>query len=433
MRAADIIAKKRDGLHLTGDEIDFLVAGFCRLDIPDFQMAAWLMAAYLRGLDGQETVALTRAMAASGGRLDFSSVQAPAVDKHSTGGIGDKTSLVVVPLTAAAGVAVPKMSGRGLGHTGGTLDKLSTVPGLRLELTADELVAQVRDVGCAIVGQTEDMVPADKKIYALRDQTATTDSVPLIAASILSKKLAGGTGSVVFDVKCGSGAFMTTLDEARRLAKTLVSVGEAVGLKTLAVISRMNEPLGTAVGNALEVREAIEMLAGAGPPDLRELSINLAAHMLVLAGIDENVNQASKRLSDLLDSGQARSKFRRMVAAQGGDTAVVDDPNRLPIGERRDYLAGGGGFFDVVDAGKIGLAAAYLGAGRLKPGATIDPGAGLVFKKKRGDVVQKGEVAVELYAGAGAQVEMTERLLDEALAVRATAPAAIPLIYEVLG
>lgn len=402
MRPADIILKKRRGLILDADEIDCMVLGFARGEIPDYQVAAWLMAICFRGMAPEETAALTMAMVRSGSTIDLGPLAARAVDKHSSGGVGDKTSLVVVPLVAAAGVPVPKLSGRGLGHTGGTLDKLESITGFRTALSEDEFVAQVRRVGCAIAGQSERLVPADAKLYALRDVTATVDSVPLIASSIMSKKIAAGAGAIVLDVKCGRGAFMNTEADARALAHVMVEIGTHAGRRTVAVLSAMDEPLGRAVGNALEVREAIDTLQGQGPPDLELLSLTIGGWMLMLGGRARSADDGAQDLRRLLREGAALAKFEEMVRAQGGDAATVRDPARLPQAPRQQPVPGSvSGVVTAIDGQAVGLAAMRLGAGRVKRGDPIDAAVGIVLERKVGDTVRRGETLAVVHARTG--------------------------------
>jgi len=400
MTALDLIREKRDGQALSGDAIRFLVAGASDGSIPDYQLAAWLMAVRLRGMTDAETTALTLAMAASGRQLDLSSIPGRKVDKHSTGGVGDKATLVVAPLVAAAGVPVAKLSGRALGHSGGTLDKLEAIAGFRVELAIDEFVQQVRTIGIAIAGQTADMVPADKVFYALRDATATVDSVPLIASSVMSKKLAAGADAILLDVKAGRGAFVATVPEAEALARALVALGTSAGRETVAYVTDMEQPLGRAVGNALEVREAIDTLAGRGPAELEDLSLRLAAEMLRLAGVQ------AVDLHRLLVRGDALRKFAELIRAQGGDPRVVDDPSLLPEAPvQRPVLATVGGHVSGADALEIALAGKALGAGRDRKDAPIDLAVGIVLQKKIGDPIVEGEPLAVIHARTGADAE----------------------------
>ncbi|MGE5484247.1 MAG: pyrimidine-nucleoside phosphorylase [Ignavibacteriales bacterium] len=399
MRVYDIIMKKRDGLELDGNEIDFLVNGFTSGEVPDYQMAAFLMAVYFRGMTPRETAALTLAMARSGEMMDLSGLPGAKVDKHSTGGVGDKTSLVLGPMVASAGIPVPKMSGRGLGHTGGTLDKLESIPGFRVSLSAGEFLSNVRRVGIAIVGQTGRLAPADGKMYALRDVTATVDSIPLIASSIMSKKIAGGAGAIVLDVKYGSGAFMKGYEDAVGLAEAMVSIGVSVGRETVAVISCMEQPLGFAVGNALEVAEAVQTLSGHGPRDLRELCLVLGSHMLVLGGKATDAAAGRRMLEGLLASGECLEKFVRMVEAQGGNPAVARDPSILPRAPVvAPVRADRSGYVTRADALTIGRAAMSLGAGRATKDAAIDRSVGVVLEKKMGDSVRDGDALAWCHA-----------------------------------
>ncbi|HET6782020.1 MAG TPA: pyrimidine-nucleoside phosphorylase, partial [bacterium] len=433
MRAYEILQKKRDGGELSGKEIEGFVQGFLSGEIPDYQVSAFLMAVYFRGMTAEETTALTLAMVRSGETLDLSAIRGTKVDKHSTGGVGDKTSLVLIPLVAAAGAPVAKLSGRGLGHTGGTLDKLESIPGFTTELSAEAFVSQVNTIGCAIAGQTADLVPADKKLYALRDVTATVDSIPLIAASVMSKKIAAGSDGIVLDVKTGSGAFMKSLDGSRELAKTMVAIGNEAGRRTVAVISDMDQPLGYAVGNALEVREAIETLAGEGPDDLRELCVALGAQMLVLAGITRSLEDAGAILERLLSDGRALDKFKEMIRAQRGDPACVDDPERLPQAPMSlPVPAPSAGVVTGIDAERIGLAAMRLGAGRAKKEDTIDPAVGIVLKKKVRDQVSKGEALAQIQAAHKDWAEQALALIQAAYSIGRTPPRTRPLIHEIV-
>ena len=388
-----MIREKRDGLAHSDEAIRFVVRGATDGTIPDYQLSAWLMAVRLNGMTDQETKTLTLAMAASGRQLDLSSIPGRKVDKHSTGGVGDKATLVVAPLVAAAGIPVAKLSGRALGHSGGTLDKLESIPGLNVDLGIDQFIDQVRRIGIAIAGQTSDMVPADKVFYALRDATATVDSIPLIASSVMSKKLAAGADAIVLDVKCGRGAFVQTLDEAEALARALVAIGTNAGRETVAYITDMEQPLGRAVGNALEVREAIETLAGRGPKDLEALSLRLANEMLRMAAA-EMVD-----LKRLLSDGTALRKFAQLIDAQSGDPRVVDDASRLPTAAvQRPVPSGESGQVAAIDALEIGLCAKSLGAGRDRKDVAIDLAVGIVLDKKVGDAVQRGEPLARVHA-----------------------------------
>ncbi len=388
-----MIREKRDGRELSDEAIRFIVRGASDGSIPDYQLAAWLMAVRLNGMNEQETKTLTLAMAASGRQLDLSSIPGRKVDKHSTGGVGDKATLVVAPLVAAAGIPVAKLSGRALGHSGGTLDKLEAIPGFNVDLGIDQFIDQVRRIGIAIAGQTSDMVPADKVFYALRDATATVDSVPLIASSVMSKKLAAGADAIVLDVKCGRGAFVATLEEAEALARALVAIGANAGRETVAYITDMEQPLGRAVGNALEVREAIETLSGRGPDDLQALSIRLGTEMLRVAGAPET------DLRRLLADGAALRKFAQLIDAQSGDPQVVNDQSRLPTAAvQRPVVADEGGQVAAIDALEIGLTAKSLGAGRDRKDAAIDLAVGIVLDKKVGDGVQRGEPLATVHA-----------------------------------
>ena len=433
VRMVDLIVRKRDGGRLAREEIDALVAGVTGGTIPDYQIAALLMAIVWRGLDDEETGWLTDAMARSGGRADWSAVPGVKVGKHSTGGVGDKLTLVVVPLAAACGVVVPKSSGRALGHTGGTVDKLESIPGFRTSLPREELLAVVAAHGCAFIGQSADLAPADKTLYALRDVTGTVESLPLIASSIMSKKIAEGTDALVLDVKVGRGALMQSFDEARRLAALMVAIGRQVGLRTRAVLTAMDAPLGRAVGNAVEVAESIETLRGQGPADVTELAVTLAGHMVAFAGIAPDEAAARRRVESALADGAALDRFRAVVARQGGDPAVVDDPSRLPApSARRTAAASRSGVVVRIDARRVGRAAMALGAGRERIDSAIDYGAGIVLHVAPGSPVRAGDPLAELLVGAGRDAAFAERLVAEAIEIGEAPPPAVPLVYDVV-
>ena len=399
MRATDIIARKRDGMALNAEEIDFFVQGFTQDTIPDYQVAAWLMAIFLRGMDRQETIDLTMSMVRSGDQLNLQDIAPFVADKHSTGGVGDKTTLVVAPLVAAAGVYVGKMSGRGLGFTGGTLDKLESIPGYRSDLTVDEFRAQLASHGIVVTGQSADLAPADGKLYALRDVTATVASLPLIASSIMSKKIAAGANGIVLDVKVGQGAFMETESEAQALASLMVGIGKEMGRRVCAVISDMDQPLGNAVGNAIELREALDTLHDRGPADFRQHCLTIASQMLLTAGQAEHEAEAKAQLERLLQNGQALDKFRDWIAAQGGDLAYIDDPTQLPTARIvREVSASRSGYVSSLNARDVGLTAMLLGGGRAKKGDRIDHAVGVVLHAKIGDFVEEGQTLLTIHA-----------------------------------
>ena len=392
MRPQDVIRKKRDGLNLTGDEIEFFIDGVTRGTIADYQISALLMAIFLNGMNETEQAQLTQAMLHSGSTLDFSSIQKPKADKHSTGGVGDKTSLLIAPMVAACGVCVPMISGRGLGHTGGTLDKLESIPGYRVDLSASEFERVLIDVGYAMSGQTAELAPADKKMYALRDATATVEAIPLIVASIISKKGAAGLEAMVIDVKFGSGAFMREDDQARALAHALVKTGNSCGIRTRALLTDMNQPLGQAVGNSIEVKECIELLRGEADERAQpvlDLSIELSAHMLVLSHVDSDIDAARTRLRNIVSSGEALERFRRNVEAQGGDPRVCDDPvNILPLVTQTFRVESPrSGFITKVNTAEIGYAIASIGGGRVRIDDAIDPSVGFIADVRIGDQV----------------------------------------------
>lgn len=427
----ELIEDKRDGHRHTDEEIRHLVAAFATGEMADYQMAAWLMAALIRGLDHAETVALTAAMAASGEQVDLSSIPGIKVDKHSTGGVGDKTTLVLAPLVAACGVPVAKMSGRGLGHTGGTVDKLESIPGFNVIIEPDAFLAQVRDIGVAVIAQSGNVDPADKKMYALRDVTGTVPSIPLIVGSIISKKVAGGADAIVLDVKVGSGAFMKTDDEARALATELRQVGEALGRKVVCVLSDMDQPLGCAVGNALEVREAIDTLRGHGPADLTAVCVGLAAKMLVLGGVAADEDAARERCAEAIVSGEALAKFESWVAAQGGNPAVARDASLLTVAPlNRTVLAPRSGHVIGFDAEDVGRSAMLLGAGRATKDDHIDLGAGLVLHVKRGDLVSQGDVLATLHSSDDWRFAEAEARLVDSVHIGEAAPGPHALLRE---
>jgi pyrimidine-nucleoside phosphorylase len=418
MRTVDVIRRKRDGGTLRLDEIEHFVAGVTDGSIPDYQTASLLMAIVLRGMSPDETAQLTDAMVRSGVRVKFNGLTGVPVDKHSTGGVGDKTSLVLAPLAIACGASVPMMSGRGLGHTGGTLDKLESIPGFRTALTLEELQRAVEAVGGALIGQTAEIAPADRRLYALRDVTGTVESIPLISASIMSKKIAEGIGALVLDVKTGTGAFMKTLLDSRRLAQSLVAIGNASGVRTEAVVTRMDAPLGRAVGNANEVIESIETLKGQGPPDLERLSVLLAARMLVLAGIAASQEAAEECVRGTLASGAGVEAFRRIIEHQGGDPRVVDDYQRLPHAPDEHRLtASRAGTITRLDAEAIGRAAVALGAGRGKLDDVVDPAVGITVVAPPGATVAAGETVLLLAHRGGRGLDEATALLDEAIGI----------------
>ncbi|MDN5348151.1 MAG: pyrimidine-nucleoside phosphorylase [Clostridia bacterium] len=434
MRVYELILKKRDGGALAPEEISWLVKEYVAGGVPDYQMAAFLMAVFFRGLSPEETAALTLAMIDSGVRLDLSPISGVKVDKHSTGGVGDKTTLVLAPLVAAAGLPFVKLAGRGLGHTGGTIDKLESIPGLRTDLSQPQILSQVQAIGVAVAAQTEDLVPADKKLYALRDLTATVESLPLIAASIMSKKIAAGADAILLDVKVGSGAFMKDEESAVALAETMIALGRSAGRKVRAVVTAMHQPLGRAVGNALEVAEAIATLKGRGPEDFRELCLTLAGHLIEMGGAAASPAEGYRRAEELLASGRALEKFRQMIAAQGGDPGVVEEPEKLPAAPFIfTALAPADGYVQSVDARSVGLAAMALGAGRRRKEDSVDPAVGITLQKKAGDRVKAGDVLATIHARErGAGQEVMERLL-KAFSLGPEPPASRPLIYRVVS
>ncbi|TDQ41604.1 thymidine phosphorylase [Aureibacillus halotolerans] len=431
MRMTDVIERKRDGKALTGEEIKALVKGYTEDSIPDYQMSAFLMAVYYEGMSDEEVAALTDAMATSGETLDYASLGNKTVDKHSTGGVGDKTTFVVAPLAASCGIIVPKMSGRGLGHTGGTIDKLEAIPGFKTDATKEEFNTLLKTYGMAVVGQTQDLAPADKKIYALRDVTATVESLPLIASSVMSKKIAAGAKGIVLDVKVGSGAFMKSADEARKLASTMVSIGEALGRKTIALLTNMDQPLGYTIGNLLEVEEAIDTLKGEGPEDVTELSVQLVARMLMCTDESITFDKAYETVKAKLLSGEALEKFISYSESRGADRALFSSFSSLYEGvETIDLYPEQEGYIHRFDTQGIGRAAMWLGAGRADKTSQIDPAVGLKLLKKSGDFVSTDTPWVRLYVRKGTSCEDTKRLLQECIELGAAAPDTLPLIID---
>lgn len=430
----ELLAAKRDGRALSSEEIRGLIEGFVRGEVPDYQMSALAMAVFFRGMTREETVALTLAMRDSGTVVDLSDIPAAKVDKHSTGGVGDKVSICLAPLVAACGVAVPMVSGRGLGHTGGTLDKLEAIPGFSVSLPIARFRELVRDVGTCMIGQTAELAPADKRLYALRDVTATVESIPLIVASILSKKLAEGIDGLVLDVKVGSGAFMKTEAQARELATALVEVARGAGKKCVAWLTRMDRPLGRTVGNALETIEAFEVLHGRGPEDLVEVTLSLGASMLALGGVARDEADARRRLRNAIADGSAAEVARRMVAAQGGDPRAVDDPSvfaRAPV--TLEVRAARDGFITSIDTHAVGVAGVALGAGRVRAEDPVDPAVGFAFERNTGDRVEAGEVIAWVHAGDEARGEEAVARLGAAISLGDEAPPAAPLLVGRVG
>ncbi|MCR5107203.1 MAG: pyrimidine-nucleoside phosphorylase [Lachnospiraceae bacterium] len=406
MLMTDIIKKKRNGMKLDREEIQWVITEYVRGNIPDYQVSALMMAIYYMGLDNDETLDLTMAMKNSGDVLDLSGIKGIKVDKHSTGGVGDKTSLIVAPMVAALGIPVAKMSGRGLGHTGGTIDKLESIKGFRTDLTEEEFINNVNTIGISIMGQTRDLAPADKKLYALRDVTGTVENMSLIASSIMSKKLAAGCDGIVLDVTCGSGAFMKNIDDARALARIMVDIGNLAGKKTVAVITDMNEPLGRAIGNSLEVKEAIDALKGKGPEDLMQVCMALAGNMLIIAGKAGDMEEAESLLNNVIDNGKALSVFKAFVKAQGGDMTLVDDPELFgKAALNKEIRAEKEGYISRIECEEVGTASLLLGGGRRNKEDVIDPDVGIILNKKTGDRVLKDEVIATLYANDEGRLE----------------------------
>lgn len=427
MRMVDIIEKKRDGKELTTAEINFFIEGYTKGEIPDYQASALAMAIYFQDMNDRERADLTRAMVESGDTIDLSGIEGIKVDKHSTGGVGDTTTLVLAPLVASLGVPVAKMSGRGLGHTGGTIDKLESIAGFHVELTREQFIDLVNRDKVAVIGQSGNLTPADKKLYALRDVTGTVNSIPLIASSIMSKKIAAGADAIVLDVKTGDGAFMKTQEDAEELAHAMVRIGNHVGRKTIAIISDMSQPLGFAIGNALEVKEAIETLQGKGPKDLTELVLTLGSQMVILAGKAKTSEEAKEMLLDAIHSGKALAKFKEFLANQGGDASIVDDLTKLPQAKYKIELpAKQSGYISRMIADEIGVASMILGAGRATKEDVIDLAVGLVLHKKVGDKVEEGESILTIYSNRENVEDVKQKLYDNIfIADTATAPTLI--------
>jgi pyrimidine-nucleoside phosphorylase len=434
MRAVDIIRKKRDAGELTREEIEFLVRGATNDSVPDYQLAAWLMAVVWRGMNQAELAALTEAMLHSGQVLVLSDIPGVKVDKHSTGGVGDKTSLVIAPVVAAAGLPVPMISGRGLGHTGGTLDKLESIPGFNVNLSISDFRRVLKTCGCALIGQTPEIAPADKKLYSLRDVTATVESPYLICASIMSKKLAEGIDALVLDVKTGNGAFMKQEKDAVHLAELMVETGRRMGKKMVALITDMEQPLGRKVGNALEVEECLEVLAGNGPEDLRELCLDLSAWMLTLGGKCAKVSEGREIAAELIANGRARDKFREIIRLQGGDAGVVDDPARLPKAKQTAKAPSmKAGYITAIRCEQVGIASMLLGGGREKKEDSVDPAVGIVLEKKVGDEVKAGSTLCTIHFNSEERKGEALAMLGTSFEIGPNKPAARPLVRRIIG
>src|SRR5579862_6418038 len=434
MRAVDLIRRKRDSGELASAEIQQFIAAYTRGDIPDYQMSAWLMAVVLRGMSRAEIAALTEAMLHSGRVLDFSDLAGRKVDKHSTGGVGDKTSLIIAPIVAAGGLKVPMISGRGLGHSGGTLDKLESIPGFNVNLTLTEFRRVLATCGCALIGQTAEIAPADKKLYALRDVTGTVESPALICSSIMSKKLAEGIDALILDVKVGSGAFMKREEDAAHLADLLVETGTRMGKRVVALITDMDQPLGRAVGNALEVIEALEVLDGRGPADLRDLCLELTAWMFLLGGSVASVAEGKSLAAELIASGRGKEKLREIIRLQGGDASIVDAPERLPHARHTfDVASAGHGYVVAMECEQLGAACMVLGGGRAKKEDAIDPAVGLIVHRKIGDLVQQGETLCTLHYNDAGRVDEARRLVETAYRFASEPLSPRPLVRRVLG
>lgn len=433
MRMYDIILKKRNGGELSKEEIDFFIEGYTKGSIPDYQVSALLMAIYFNGMNKRETADLTMAMVNSGDKIDLSAIEGIKVDKHSTGGVGDTTTLVLGPMVAAAGAPVAKLSGRGLGHTGGTIDKLESIKGFSVEMTQDKFIENVNTIKLSVGAQTGNLTPADKKLYALRDVTATVDNISLIASSIMSKKIAAGADCIVLDVKTGSGAFMKTIEDSFALAKEMVDIGNNVGKSTVAIISDMDQPLGYAVGNALEVKEAIDTLKGCGPSDLYELCLVLGSQMLILSKKAKDEKEAREKLEEVVKNGEALNKFKEFVKAQGGDISMIDNIELLPKSELEiDVKAEKEGYVSKITADEIGLSALLLGAGRETKEGSIDLSVGIVLSKKVGDYVKEGDVIAKLQANDIEKAKAAEKKIHEAYHIVKEKVEERPLIYGIV-
>ncbi len=428
MRMYDIIEKKRDGFELSLEEISFFITEYCNNNIPDYQASALLMAIFLRGMNERETADLTNVMAHSGDMIDLSDISGIKVDKHSTGGVGDKTTLILAPIVAACGIPVAKMSGRGLGHTGGTIDKLESIPGFITSISRENFIKNVTEIGISIAGQTGNLAPADKKLYALRDVTATVNNISLIASSIMSKKLASGADRIVLDVKTGSGAFMKTLEDSIKLAQEMVKIGENTGRRTVAIVTDMDIPLGYAVGNSLEIIEAIETLKNRGPKDLMEVSFELAARMLELCELG-TFDKCMSMVLEAVESGKALSKFAELIEKQGGDRAIINDYSLFPMAAYKyDYVSLKSGYIESMKTDTIGVASLELGAGRETKESSIDYAAGILFNKKTGDRVEEGEIIASLYTNKQEKLQSACALLDKAISICEEKPKLNPLI-----
>jgi pyrimidine-nucleoside phosphorylase len=433
MRVLDLIIKKRDGENLTAEEIEFLISEFTRDNIPDYQMSAFLMAVYFQGLNAKETTALTTALAKSGEVIDFSSLGSVVADKHSSGGVGDKVTLVLAPLVATAGVPMAKIAGRGLGFTGGTIDKLESIPGFSARLPVEKFMELVRENNLAIMAQTERLTPADGKLYALRDVTGTVENISLIAASIMSKKIAAGTGAILLDVKMGKGAFLQSRDEAFHLAETMVRIGKEIDRRVVSVVTDMNQPLGLAVGNALELKEALAVLRGEGPADVEYLSILLGGYLLALVGRVRNPEEGQEVLSRLLKNGAALEKFKQLVHSQGGDVSCLEDPTLLPEAKIiKTIKASKSGYLHEIDARKVGNAATILGAGRSVKNQAIDFSVGIVLNHKIGDMVSEDDILAYIHANNEEQLNSALNELVGTFAIAEEAPEPLPLVYGVI-